>query len=149
VNVEDAAVTGYDLDRGDRLLKLLEYLRRQTDGVRACPSGNAVLDPDQRSLSHLPILATDCSSVGQVAALPQAAAFAILSSSPSRLGSLESRGLIELHYPDGSVVAGPYEDYVSRRFLNRGDVFEASGMTWAMYDREDRLGVVVYLCRPA
>jgi hypothetical protein len=62
---------------------------------------------------------------------------------------VESRGLIELHYSDGRVVAAPYEDHAAKRSLNRGDRFESGGVFWAMYDREDRLGVTVYLCRPA
>jgi hypothetical protein len=61
VNVEDAARPGYHLDRADLVFELLEYLRRQTDGVRARPSGGAVLDPNQR-VGHGPILASAPSS---------------------------------------------------------------------------------------
>jgi hypothetical protein len=61
---------------------------------------------------------------------------------------MESRGLIELRYPDGQVVTGDYDDYVVRH-LNRGDRFEFREMDWVMYDRVDRLGVTVFLCRPA
>jgi hypothetical protein len=62
VNIEDAANSGYDLNRANLVLKLLEYLRRQTDGVRARPSGDAVLDPNQRRIGHRPILATALAS---------------------------------------------------------------------------------------
>ena len=62
--------------------------------------------------------------------------------------SVESRGLIELRYPDGSTVTGDYDDYVDKH-LNRGDRFEVQEMGWVMYDRVDRLGVTVFLCRPA
>ncbi len=46
MDVEDAALSGHDLENVDRVLPLLEDARRQTGGVRACASGNAVLDPD-------------------------------------------------------------------------------------------------------
>jgi hypothetical protein len=61
---------------------------------------------------------------------------------------VESRGLIELRYPDGSIVTGDYDDYAVKH-LNRGDRFEARDMGWVMYDRVDRRGVTVFLCRPA
>jgi uncharacterized SAM-dependent methyltransferase len=61
---------------------------------------------------------------------------------------MESRGLIELQYADGSVVTGDYDDYVLKH-LNRGDQFEFREEGWVMYDRVDRLGVTVFLCRPA
>lgn len=61
---------------------------------------------------------------------------------------MESRGLIELRYPDGEVVTGDYDDYVVKH-LNRGDRFAAREIDWIMYDRVDRLGVTVFLCRPA
>jgi len=61
---------------------------------------------------------------------------------------VESRGLIELRYPDGRTVTGDYQEYVNR-YLNRGDRFEFLEMDWVMYDREDRRGVTVFLCRPA
>jgi hypothetical protein len=61
---------------------------------------------------------------------------------------MESRGLIELRYPDGSVVTGEYDDF-AKKYLNRGDEFEFSDMGWVMYDREDRRGVTVFVCRPA
>ena len=47
VHVEDAARAGNELDRPDPLLlPLLEQSRGQTGGVRARPSGDAVLDTD-------------------------------------------------------------------------------------------------------
>jgi hypothetical protein len=52
MDVEDAADAGHDLDRAESALPLLEDARRQTGGVRSRPSGNAVLDPDARSLGH-------------------------------------------------------------------------------------------------
>jgi hypothetical protein len=61
---------------------------------------------------------------------------------------VQSRGVIEFRHLDGRVVAGEYEHYVSRR-LGRGETFESDGVAWVMYDREDRAGVTVYLCRPA
>jgi hypothetical protein len=64
VNIEDAAGSGYNLDRANFVLKLLEYLRRQTDGVLARPSGDAVLDPNQRRFGHRPILASAPASGG-------------------------------------------------------------------------------------
>jgi hypothetical protein len=51
VHVEDSVSSGGQLDRPDIVLVLLENSRRQTDGVRSCASGYAVLDPDTR-LSH-------------------------------------------------------------------------------------------------
>jgi hypothetical protein len=60
---------------------------------------------------------------------------------------MESRGLIELQYQDGSVVSGDYDDY-TQKYLNRGDQFEFGDVGWVMYDREDRRGVTVFLCRP-
>ena len=61
---------------------------------------------------------------------------------------MESRGLIELRYPDGRVVTGDYDHYAVKH-LNRGDQFEYLDEGWVMYDRVDRLGVTVFLCRPA
>jgi len=53
VDVEDAAGTWDHLDRGQGILfPLLEDARRQTGGVRARPSGDAVLDPDVVSSGH-------------------------------------------------------------------------------------------------
>jgi len=46
VDVEDAVRAGNHLDNGERVLPLLQDPRRQTGGVRQCPSGDAVLDPD-------------------------------------------------------------------------------------------------------
>ena len=59
---------------------------------------------------------------------------------------MEWRGLIELQYQDGSVVSGDYDDY-THKYLNRGDQFEFGEVGWVMYDREDRRGVTVFLCR--
>jgi hypothetical protein len=61
---------------------------------------------------------------------------------------VKSRGLIELRYPDGRIVTGDYHDYTNKH-LNRGDQFEFQEMGWVLYDREDRRGVTVFLCRPA
>jgi hypothetical protein len=52
VYVKDSVVAGDDLDRPDLILVFLENLRRQTDGVRARSSGDAVLDPDVSGASH-------------------------------------------------------------------------------------------------
>ena len=52
VNVEDAALSGHDLERLDLVLHLLENPHRQTDGVRQRASGDAVLDPDAMSFGH-------------------------------------------------------------------------------------------------
>lgn len=52
MHVEDAAGAGQQLDTRDLALELIENLRRQTDGVRAGASGNAVLDADRRALGH-------------------------------------------------------------------------------------------------
>jgi hypothetical protein len=53
MHVEDPVLSGHDLNRSDlALFPLLEQRRRQTDGVRARPSGDAVLDPDVVSLGH-------------------------------------------------------------------------------------------------
>jgi len=48
VHVEDPTDAGHDLDAADLFLELLENLRRQTGSVRERPSGDAVLDADQR-----------------------------------------------------------------------------------------------------
>ena len=60
---------------------------------------------------------------------------------------MESRGLIEFRFPDGSVVSGEYDDY-AKKYLNRGDELEFQEIDWVMYDREDRRGVTVFVCRP-
>ena len=60
---------------------------------------------------------------------------------------VESRGLIEFRYADGSVVTGDYEQYATR-LLSKGDELEYDGQTWRMYDREDRDGVTVRLFHP-
>ena len=60
---------------------------------------------------------------------------------------MESRGLIEFRFPDGTVVTGEYDDYATK-YLNRGDEFEFREIDWVMYDREDRRGVTVFVCRP-
>ena len=60
---------------------------------------------------------------------------------------MESRGLIEFRFPDGSVVTGEYDDY-AKKYLNRGDELEFQEIDWVMYDREDRRGVTVFVCRP-
>jgi hypothetical protein len=61
---------------------------------------------------------------------------------------MESRGIIEFRYPDGRVVSGDYEDH-AERYLGRGDTFQSDDTDWVMYDRVDRGGVTVFLCRPA
>ena len=61
---------------------------------------------------------------------------------------MESRGLIEFHYPDGRVHTGPYEHYAGKQLPHRGESVEYDGVRWALYDREDRYGVTVYLFRP-
>jgi hypothetical protein len=61
---------------------------------------------------------------------------------------VEFGDLIEFRYRDGRVVSGDYASYAERR-LNRGDRLEFDELVWVMYDREDRGGVTVYLCRPA
>ncbi len=60
---------------------------------------------------------------------------------------MESRGLIEFHYGDGSVVTGDYSKHASRHLI-KGDQIEHDGATWLMYDREDRGGVTVHLFYP-
>ena len=57
--------------------------------------------------------------------------------------------MIEFRYADGYVVSGRYEDYAQRRFLNQGDSLEYDNQKWVLFDRVDRAGVTVYLCRPA
>jgi hypothetical protein len=61
---------------------------------------------------------------------------------------VESQGLIEFRYADGGVVTGDYATYACRG-LTRGDELEYDGLTWLMYDREDRGGVTVHLFSPA
>jgi hypothetical protein len=61
---------------------------------------------------------------------------------------VESRGAIEFLYADGRVVTGSYENYAGRH-LAKGDGLEFDDTDWVMYDRVDRAGVTVYLCRPA
>jgi len=60
---------------------------------------------------------------------------------------VESRGTIEFRYADGRVVTGDYEDHAPRH-LTKGAEVEFDGTDWVMYDRVDRAGVTVYLCRP-
>ncbi len=52
MDVEDPVRACHDLDRAYGVLPLLEDPRRQTGGVRLCPSGNAVLDADVVTLGH-------------------------------------------------------------------------------------------------
>jgi hypothetical protein len=52
VDVEDAARAGNEINVAERVFPLLENPRRQTDGVRARASGDAVLDADSRALGH-------------------------------------------------------------------------------------------------
>ena len=60
---------------------------------------------------------------------------------------MESQGLIEFRYADGAVVTGDYATYACRG-LTKGDELEYEGVTWLMYDREDRGGVTVHLFSP-
>jgi hypothetical protein len=60
---------------------------------------------------------------------------------------MESRGLIEFRYDDGSVVTADCAQYTSGP-LTRGDQLEQGGLTWVMNDREDRAGVTVHLFSP-
>jgi hypothetical protein len=46
VDIEDPACARHDLERADLVLPLLEQRSRETRGVRARPSGDAVLDAD-------------------------------------------------------------------------------------------------------
>jgi hypothetical protein len=57
---------------------------------------------------------------------------------------MESRGLVEFRYADGTVVTHDCEQYTVGP-LTRGDQLEFDGKTWAMDDREDRDGVTVHL----
>ena len=59
MDVEDPAVSGHHFQGRQVALPFLEYSRRQTGGVRKCPSGNAVLDPHPMSRSHDGIVAVD------------------------------------------------------------------------------------------
>ncbi len=56
MDVEDPVRAGYDLQRGEIVLVLLEQSRHQTGGVPPRPSGDAVLDPDRVCLGHGAIL---------------------------------------------------------------------------------------------
>jgi hypothetical protein len=53
VDVEDPVRAGDELDAGQPVFVLLEQPRRQTGGVSASPSGNAVLDADVMAVGHL------------------------------------------------------------------------------------------------
>jgi|tagenome__1003787_1003787.scaffolds.fasta_scaffold20933654_4 hypothetical protein len=61
---------------------------------------------------------------------------------------MDTQGLIEFRYPGGEVVTGEYAKYASRQ-LTKGDRLEHDGVSWLMYDREDREGVTVHLFAPA
>jgi hypothetical protein len=52
MHVENAADSRHHLDRGEARLELFEDLRRQTDGVLARPSGDAVLDANVDGVGH-------------------------------------------------------------------------------------------------
>jgi hypothetical protein len=71
----------------------------------------------------------------------------VVGSSPIIRSLLDSRGLIEFRYPDGTSVVGEYETYAARH-LSKGDRLEFDGAEWAMCDREDRGGITVYLFSP-
>jgi hypothetical protein len=59
----------------------------------------------------------------------------------------ESEGLIEFRYPDGRV--GSDDSMLNMHWPpRRGDHLEYDGSEWLVYDREDRGGVTVYLCKP-
>ena len=62
--------------------------------------------------------------------------------------SVESRGAIEFHHADGHVVTGRFEDFAGGH-LSRGDRVTFDGGSWVMYDRLDRGGITVFLCRLA
>jgi hypothetical protein len=64
------------------------------------------------------------------------------------LCGVDSRGLIELRFPDGDTVRLDYEQFTSAQ-LGRGDQLEYEGRSWVMRDREDRAGVTVYVLTPA
>jgi hypothetical protein len=61
---------------------------------------------------------------------------------------VESDYLIEFRYADGRVVTGGYAQY-ARHLLTKGDQLEYDGVSWVMYDREDRGGVTIHLFRLA
>jgi hypothetical protein len=61
---------------------------------------------------------------------------------------MESEYLIEFRYADGRIVIGDYAQY-ARQLLTKGDQLEYDGMSWVMYDREDRGGVTIHLFRLA
>jgi hypothetical protein len=65
----------------------------------------------------------------------------------ARLDGMESRGLIELRFPDGRKVTAEYET-VTRVQLQRGERLDYEGTGWVMRDREDREGVTVYVFTP-
>ena len=64
-----------------------------------------------------------------------------------RVAGSESRGLIELRFPEGRRVTAEYET-VTRVQLQRGEQLEYEGVGWVMRDREDRDGVTVYVFTP-
>jgi hypothetical protein len=56
--------------------------------------------------------------------------------------------LIEFRYRDGRV--GTKDLTLNMHWApRRGDHLEYDGGEWLVYDREDRGGVTVYLCKPA
>ena len=58
MHVEDAADPCHNLHRAEARFELFENLRRQTDGVLARPSGDAVLDANVNGVGHEAMLPT-------------------------------------------------------------------------------------------
>ena len=60
---------------------------------------------------------------------------------------MDEPGLVEFHYPDGYMTR---DDFTLYSFVPRhkGDHLVHAGVDWLIFDREDRAGVPVYLCKP-
>ncbi len=61
---------------------------------------------------------------------------------------MDEPGLVDFCYPDGRVQTEDLSMY-SRRPLHKGDHVLRLAVDWLVFDREDRAGVPVCLCKPA
>jgi len=60
---------------------------------------------------------------------------------------MDELGLVDFCYPDGHVCTEDLALYSHRR-LHKDDHLLRRGVDWLIFDRQDRAGVPVCLCRP-
>ncbi len=60
---------------------------------------------------------------------------------------MDDPGLVEFYYPDGSILIEDLAMHSHRR-LHKDDHLQRDGVDWLVFDRVDRAGRPVCLCRP-